>query len=70
STDGKAAGTTAAVRVVARALGIAPLRDWQVRLPAPAGNDAYDVRRDSAALKADLSAFEHLRETYPVRREL
>ena len=69
STDGKAAGTTAAVRVVARALGIAALSDWSVRLPVAAGNDTYDVTRDSAALKSDLSSFEHLRESYPIRRE-
>ena len=90
STDGKAAGTTAAVRVVARALGISPLSDWSVRLPVAAGNDAdvmpdspgrvmpdlighlyrpYDILRDSAALRADISSFEHLRESYPIRRE-
>ena len=105
STDGKAAGTTAAVRVLARALGIPELCDWSVRLPVAAGNDAdvmpdspsrvmpdngpvmpdspgrvmpdlighlyrpYDILRDSAALKSDLSSFEHLRESYPIRRE-
>ena len=69
STDGKAAGTTAAVRVVARSLGIAELSDWSVRLPVAAGNDTYDVTRDSDALKSDLSSFEHLRESYPIRRE-
>ena len=69
SLDGKAAGTTAAVRVVANALGIAELKDWSANLPSAAGNDEYDVTRDSDALKSDLSAFEHLRETYPVRRE-
>ena len=69
SLDGKAAGTTAAVRVVARALGINELTDWSANLPPAAGNDTYDVTRDSDALKSDLSFFEHLRETYPVRRE-
>lgn len=69
SLDGKAAGTTAAVRVVARALGINELKDWSANLPPAAGNDTYDVTRDSDALKSDLSFFEHLRETYPVRRE-
>ena len=79
SLDGKAAGTTAAVRVVARALGITDLLDWSVRLPVAAGNDEYDVTRDSDALKATLSdldpaarasAFERLRSEYPIRREL
>ena len=69
SLDGKAAGTTAAVRVVANALGISELKDWSVNLPAPAGTDNYDVRQDGARLKADISAFEHLRNSYPVRRE-
>ena len=69
SLDGKAAGTTAAVRTVAGALGIDSLKDWSVRLPVAAGNDEYDVRRDSARLKADISSFERLREEYPVRRD-
>ena len=69
SLDGKAAGTTAAVRVVANALGITKLKDWSANLPSAAGNDEYDVTRDSDALKSDLSAFEHLRNSYPVRRE-
>jgi erythronate-4-phosphate dehydrogenase len=69
SLDGKANGTSAAVRFLARQLGIAALTNWQVRLPVSAGNDEYDVTSDSEALKADLSAFERLRETYPVRRE-
>ena len=84
SLDGKANGTSAAVRFLARQLGIAELKDWSVRLPVAAGNDpydvtdtAYDVTRDSDALKAVLSGdaaaiardFEHLRETYPFRRE-
>ena len=58
-----------AVRVVANALGISELKDWSVNLPAPAGTDNYDVRQDGARLKADISAFEHLRNSYPVRRE-
>ena len=70
SLDGKAAGTTAAVRAVAKALGIAELSDFVVKLePVTPDVPQYDVRRDSARLKSDLSAFEHLRETYPVRRE-
>ena len=84
SLDGKANGTSAAVRFLARQLGIAELTNWQVRLPVAASNDPYevtddpyDVTRDSDALKAVLSGdaaaiardFERLRETYPVRRE-
>ena len=71
SLDGKAAGTTAAVRVVARALGISELSDFAVKLE-PVSHDTaeYDVRRDSARLKSDISAFEQLRSEYPVRREL
>ena len=70
SLDGKAAGTTAAVRAVAKALGIAELSDFVVKLePVTPDATQYDVRRDSARLKSDLSAFEHLRETYPIRRE-
>ena len=69
SLDGKANGTSAAVRFIARQLGISELIDFSVVLP-PATDASYDVTRDSNALKADLTAFEHLRETYPVRREL
>ena len=69
SLDGKAAGTTAAVRVVANVLGISALSDWSVRLPVATGNDNYDVRRDSARLKADIKSFEQLRSEYPARRE-
>lgn len=70
SADGKANGTTAAVRVVANALGIAELYDFAVKLE-PVSPDApeYDVRRDSARLKADIKSFEQLRSEYPVRRE-
>lgn len=68
SLDGKANGTSAAVRFLARQLGIPDLLDFSVILP-PATDASYDVTRDSDALKADLTAFEHLRETYPVRRE-
>ena len=68
SLDGKANGTSAAVRFLARQLGIPALLDFSVILP-PATDASYDVTRDSDALKSDLTAFEHLRETYPVRRE-
>lgn len=69
SQDGKAAGTTAAVRVVARSLGLTDLLDFTVALP-PAMDASYDVLQDSARLKAlGVSAFERLRSEYPIRRE-
>ena len=90
SADGKANGTTAAVRVVSEVLGL-PLGSWEATgIPAPAQSlsfeiDAagkslqdvlteavlhtYDISADSAALRADLDAFERLRGDYPVRRE-
>ena len=90
SADGKANGTTAAVRTVAEALHL-PLTGWSAEnIPAPAQSlvfaldcrgkstqealaeailHTYDVSADSAALRADLSAFEALRGDYPVRRE-
>ncbi|MBP5488784.1 MAG: 4-phosphoerythronate dehydrogenase [Bacteroidales bacterium] len=114
SLDGKANGTSAAVRFVAKTLGLPGLLDFSVVLdkttdqvggdvvvmpdpacsvmpdpdfvvhdpdfvmhdpdfvmPDPIGHLylPYDVLADSARLKADVSAFEHLRETYPLRRE-
>ncbi|MBO4606024.1 MAG: 4-phosphoerythronate dehydrogenase [Bacteroidales bacterium] len=68
SQDGKAAGTTAAVRVVARTLGLSDLFDFSVALP-PVTSAHYDVLQDSARLKADISSFERLRSDYPPRRE-
>ena len=40
-------------------------------MPDPIGHLylPYDVLADSARLKASPASFEHLRETYPVRRE-
>ena len=90
SADGKANGTTAAVRAVAKVLGL-PLTSWTATdIPAPAQSlsfeieashkslrdvlaeavlHTYDISADSAALRADISAFERLRGDYPVRRE-
>lgn len=69
SQDGKAAGTTAAARVIARSLGLTDLLDFTVALP-PAADASYDVLQDSARLKAlGVSAFERLRSEYPIRRE-
>ncbi len=90
SADGKANGTTAAVRFIAEKLNIGALKNWRPSgLPDPvyppvidlAGCEtvdeavrkavlhAYDIRRDSEALAADPSRFEHLRGSYWVRRE-
>ena len=90
SADGKANGTTAAVRTVAKVLGL-PLTEWTAAgIPAPAQSlsfeidaagkslqdvlteavlHSYDISADSAALRAELGAFERLRGDYPVRRE-
>ncbi len=90
SADGKANGTTAAVRTVAEVLGL-PLADWTASgIPGPrqalefsidtkgkslqqvlaeAVLHTYNIKEDSDALRADLSAFERLRGDYPVRRE-
>ena len=43
STDGKANGTTAAVRFVAAGLGIDALREWRAAPPAPPGGDTIEV---------------------------
>lgn len=72
SADGKAAGTAAAVRFVARRLGISNLSNWSVSpgsIP-PATYSGYDVTRDSDALKSTPDNFEYFREHYPIRREL
>jgi erythronate-4-phosphate dehydrogenase len=83
STDGKANGTTASVRAVARALDIPELFDWSpAALPEPVEEKeidfvslkmcalhTYDPRRDSEALKKAPDTFEELRGSYPLRRE-
>ena len=83
STDGKANGTAASVRAVAKVLGISELENWRPdRLPEPLEEKVipfsslretllhtYDPRRDSELLKTNRSAFEELRGSYPVRRE-
>lgn len=83
STDGKANGTTASVRAVARALDIPELFDWSpAALPEPVEEKeidfvslkmcalhTYDPRRDSEALKKAPDSFEELRGSYPLRRE-
>ncbi len=85
SADGKANGTTQAVRFVGCTLGIAALADWRASgIPEPADAEivlpeenpvaeavrrSYDFRVDDAALRADPAAFEQLRGNYRVRRE-
>jgi len=69
SADGKANGTSAAVRAVSHALGIEELYDWKVT-PIPQGGEAiYDVLKDDAALRAHPEDFEKLRSNYYIRRE-
>ena len=83
STDGKANGTTASVRAVARTLNIPELFEWtpaQIPEPLEAREipyrsvrelvlHTYDPRRDSGALKKESDKFEELRGSYPIRRE-
>ncbi len=79
SADGKANATRMALEAVARFLGKEEMR-FQVEPPAFIPDEIpsdsfdrklkiYDPRRDSDALKANPSDFEHLRADYPLRRE-
>ena len=83
STDGKANGTTASVRAVARALNIRELFSWRpALLPDPPEQQeipftslkevllhTYDPRNDSGRLRNAPESFEELRGSYPIRRE-
>ncbi len=69
SADGKADGTSQAVRAVAKALGIKELADFEVTDIPQATEPAYDVLRDDAHLRARPQDFERLRSDYPLRRE-
>ena len=83
STDGKANGTTASVRAVARALGIKELEQWTPsEIPAPLEAQeipfvslkdsvlhTYSPLSDSARLRNAPENFEELRGSYPRRRE-
>ena len=64
SADGKANGTTAAVRSVANALGIKALSGWKVESIPESAEPYYD-----AALREHPEDFERLRSDYPIRRE-
>ncbi len=69
SADGKADGTSQAVRAVAKALGIKELADFKVTDIPQAEGPVYDVLRDDALLRARPQDFERLRSDYPLRRE-
>lgn len=69
SADGKANGTTAAVRAVANALGLRALSGWKVESVPESAEPYYDVLKDEAALRERPEDFERLRSDYPIRRE-
>ena len=69
SADGKANGTTTAVRAVANALGIKALSGWKVEAIPESAEPYYDVLKDDATLREHPEEFERLRSDYPIRRE-
>lgn len=69
SADGKANGTTTAVRAVANALGIKALSGWKVESVPESAEPYYDVLKDDSALRKHPEDFERLRSDYPIRRE-
>lgn len=69
SADGKANGTTAAVRAVANALSLRALSGWKVESVPESAEPYYDVLKDEAALRERPEDFERLRSDYPIRRE-
>lgn len=69
SADGKAAGTSTAVRFIAKSLDIEPLKSWTAQSIPPAHEPVYDILQDDAALRSNPQDFERLRSEYPVRRE-
>ena len=83
STDGKANGTCASVRAVAKALGIRELENWApAEIPAPLEKaetefvslkesvlHTYSPLQDSLRLRNAPESFEELRGSYPLRRE-
>lgn len=81
STDGKANGTAASVRTVARFFGLHEAERWFPALPLPetpvlqidsladAVRASYDILRDDSALRSSPASFEKLRGNYPLRRE-
>ena len=83
STDGKANGTAASVRTVARFFGLKEdgLESWYPTIPLPehhvlevssladAVYASYDIRQDDAKLRNSPGTFEKQRGNYPLRRE-
>ncbi len=69
SADGKADGTSQAVRAVAKALEIKELANFKVTDIPQAEDPVYDVLRDDTLLRAHPQDFERLRSDYPLRRE-
>ena len=76
SADGKAAGTTAAVRAVARALGIDALKEWSPsKLPLPAQDpdfclDARGMSRQEVLSEAILYTYDVLWDSGKLRSHL
>ena len=65
---GKINGTVASVRNVARTLGIKELENFSIQHSyKPYNIEGYDILADDAALRADPSAFESLRNHYKLR---
>lgn len=65
---GKKNGTVASVRNVARTLGIEELENFSIQHSyKPYNIEGYDILADDAALRADSSAFEYLRNHYKLR---
>lgn len=65
---GKINGTVASVRNVARTLGIEELENFTIQHSyKPYNIEGYDILADDAALRADPSAFESLRNHYKLR---
>lgn len=65
---GKINGTVASVRNVARTLGIKELENFSIQHSyKPYNIEGYDILTDDAALRADPSAFESLRNHYKLR---
>lgn len=65
---GKINGTVASVRNVARTLGIEELENFTIQHSyKPYNIEGYDILADDAALRADPSAFESLRNHYNLR---
>lgn len=69
SADGKANGTTAAVRSVANTLGIKALSGWKVESIPESAEPYYNVLKDDTVLREHPEDFERLRSDYPIRRE-